>query len=323
MYVRYLQRAWLRGALAAGAAFGGPIVVDGQAMDPMMSAFIRFANKTRRSGPAALPVLRKRYASAPGLTGLPPDRSVRVTDVAAGARPARRYEPATPPRADMLYFHGGGFILGSLDTHDGLCRRLAARAGLRVTSVEYRLAPEHPFPAAFEDACAAWAWAKSSGPGPWVIGGDSAGANLAAVQALDGAARLQVLLYPAVDLLHEDGLYPSILQFWDGYLLTGDGMRECTRLLIPPQQDPADPRLSPIRADLSRAAPALIVTAGFDPLRDQGRAYAAALQRAGVRAHLLEERALPHGFADFAGVVPAARRAVDRIADAIRVELGR
>jgi acetyl esterase len=154
-----------------------------------------------------------------------------------------------------------------------------------------------------------------------VIGGDSAGANLAAVQALDGAARLQVLLYPAVDLLHQDGLYPSIMRFWDGYLLTGDGMRECARMLIPPEQDPADPRLSPIRADLGRAAPALIATAGFDPLRDQGRAYATALQKAGVRAHLVEECALPHGFADFAGVVPAARRAVDRIADAIRAEL--
>lgn len=290
-------------------------------MDPMMSAFVRFANKTRRSGHAALPVLRERYASAPAMTGLRPDRSVRVTGIVAGGRPARRYEPDSAVLADMLYFHGGGFILGSLDTHDALCRRLAVRAGLRVTSVDYRLAPEHPFPAAFEDACAAWAWAQRSVPGPWVIGGDSAGANLAAVQALDGTARLQVLLYPAVDLLHQDGLYPSITRFWDGYLLTGDGMRECARMLIPPEQDPADPRLSPIRADLARAAPALVVAAGFDPLRDQGRAYAIALQKAGVRAHLLEECALPHGFADFAGVVPAARRAVDRIADAIRAEL--
>ena len=126
-----------------------------------------------------------------------------------------------------------------------------------------------------------------------MIGGDSAGANLAAVQALDGAARLQVLLYPAVDLLHQDGLYPSIMRFWDGYLLTGDGCAECALMLIPPEQDPADPRpCSPIRADLARAAPALIVAAGFDPLRDQGRAYAMALQKAGVRAHLLEECAL-------------------------------
>ncbi len=221
----------------------------------------------------------------------------------------------------MLYLHGGGFILGSLDTHDGLCRRLAARAGLVVVAVDYRLAPEHPFPSAYEDAVAAWAAVRASGPGPWLIGGDSAGANLAAVQAIDGSARLQVLLYPVVDMLHQDGLYPSITEFWDGYLLTGEGMRQCADMLVADGQDRADPRLSPIRAELGRASPALVVTAGFDPLRDQGRAYAVALQKAGVRAHLLEECRLPHGFADFAGVVPAARRAVDRVADVIRAEL--
>ncbi len=321
MQINHFQRAWLRGALAAGAALGRPLVNDGQEMDRVMSAFVRFANRTRRSGPAELPVLRRRYASAPAITGLRPDRSVRVTDIVAGGRPARRYVPRGKPLAAMLYFHGGGFILGSLDTHDALCRRLAARARLRIIAVDYRLAPEHPFPAAYEDASAAWTWARENETGPWVIGGDSAGANLAAVQALDGTARLQVLLYPAVDLLHQDGLYPSIVKFRDGYLLTAEGMRECARLLIPAEQDPADPRLSPIRGELAQAAPALVVAAGFDPLRDQGRAYAVALQKAGVRAHLLEELSLPHGFADFAGVVPAARRAVDRIADAIRAEL--
>jgi acetyl esterase len=142
------------------------------------------------------------------------------------------------------------------------------------------------------------------------------------VLALEGGAKLQVLIYPVVDMLHQDGLYPSIVQFWDGFLLTAEGMRSCAAMLLPPEQDPADPRLSPIRADLSRAPPALVVTAWFDPLRDQGRAYVKALQRAGVSAHLLEEHRLVHGFADFAGVVPEARRAVDRIADAIRAELG-
>jgi acetyl esterase len=192
-----------------------------------------------------------------------------------------------------------------------------------VTSVDYRLAPEHPFPAAYDDAAAAWRWARESRPGPWLIGGDSAGANLAAGQALDGSALLQVLIYPAVDLLHQDGLYPSIRAFQKGFLLTAEAMTECARLLIPPGQDAGDPRLSPIRADLSRASPSLVVTAGFDPLRDQGRAYAMALQKAGRSAHLMEEMALPHGFADFAGVVPAARQAIDRIANAIRVEMGR
>ena len=163
---------------------------------------------------------------------------------------------------------------------------------------------------------------RASAPGPWLIGGDSAGANLAAAQALDGSARLQVLIYPVVDMLHQDGLYPSILTFQEGFLLTAKAMTECARLMIPPGQDAGDPRLSPIRANLGRASPALVVTAGFDPLRDQGRAYVQALQKAGCRAHLIEEMALPNAFADFAGVVPAARQAIDRIADAIRMELG-
>ena len=323
MLFNQLQRTWVRGALAAGAVLGRPLVADGLTMDPVMSAFVRFANRMRSDAPLDLATLRKRYAAAPAVTGLKPDGTVRVTAVDAGGRPARRYEPRGRAAADLLYFHGGGFIIGSVGTHDALCRRLAARTRLRITSVEYRLAPEHPFPAAYDDAAAAWRWARESGPGPWLIGGDSAGANLAAGQALDGSARLQVLLYPAVDLLHQDGLYPSILTFQEGFLLTAQAMAECARLLIPPGQDAGDPRLSPIRGDLSRASPALVVTAGFDPLRDQGRAYARALQKAGRRAHLVEEMALPHGFADFAGVVPAARQAIDRIADAIRVELGR
>jgi len=323
MQINHFQRTWLRSALAAGALFGRPLAADGQTMDPVMSALVRFANRTQRSGPAELNALRKRYASAPPVTGLKPDRSVRVTPIEVAGRPARRYDPRTTPLGDMLFFHGGGFILGSLDTHDALCRRLSARARLRITSVDYRLAPEHPFPAAFDDASAAWGWARAQGAGPWLIGGDSAGANLAAALAVDGSAKLQVLLYPAVDMLHQDGLYPSVTTFYEGYLLTAEGMRECARLLIPPEQDPGDPRLSPIRAELGGASPALIMTAGFDPLRDQGRAFAAALQKAGVNAHLLEETALPHGFADFAGVVPAARQAIDRLAKAVTVELER
>lgn len=318
----YFQRAFIRSALSAGALLGSPIVAHGQTMDPMMSAFVRFANRSRRSVLPELGALRARYASAPAVTGLKPDRSVRVTEIDAGGRPARQYEPPHKPIGDMMYFHGGGFIIGSLDTHDALCRRLSARTCLRIVSVDYRLAPEHPFPAAYDDASAAWGWARGRGTGPWLIGGDSAGANLATVQALDGSARLQILLYPAVDMLHQDELYPSVIDFGDGYLLTAEGMRECARLLIPPEQDAGDPRLSPIRAELGRASPALVMIAGFDPLRDQGRAYGMALQKAGVRTHVIEEKGLPHGFADFAGVVPAARRAVDRIADAIRVELG-
>jgi acetyl esterase len=322
MRPRYIQRAWLRGVLAAGAALRRPIVVDGKAMDPMMSAFVRFV-RAMRGDPGGLPGLRRRYATAPGVTGLLPDRTVRATSFNAAAMRMRRYEPPWPSRATMLYFHGGGFIMGSLDTHDGLCRRLAARAGLQIVSVEYPLAPEHPFPAAHDDAARAWAWVAANVPGKLLVGGDSAGANLAAGLALSGQPALQVLIYPAVDMQHVDGLYPSIERYGDGFLLTKEGMRECARLLIPPKQDPADIRLSPIHADLSRASGAVITVAGFDPLLDQGKAYARALHKAGVPAHVLDEAGLVHGYADFAGVVPEARRAVDRIAVAIRAELDR
>lgn len=254
--------------------------------------------------------------------GLPADVTAQPTE-ANGVRAEWTSTPDADPAHVVLYLHGGGYVLGSLDSHRHLAAEIGRTCGARTLAVEYRLAPEHPFPAAFNDASAAWQWARAQGAGPWLIGGDSAGANLAAALAVDGSAKLQVLLYPAVDMLHQDGLYPSVTIFYDGYLLTAEGMRECARLLIPPEQDPADPRLSPIRAELSGASPALIMTAGFDPLRDQGRAFAAALQKAGVNAHLLEETTLPHGFADFAGVVPAARKAIDRLAKAVTVELER
>ena len=321
MQTKFWQRAALRAGLAAGAAAGGPIRLHGLTMNPVMSALLRFARRMPRDPASGLASLRRQYAAAAGLTGLRRDWRVQAEVLEVAGRPARRYTPPGETLGSMLFFHGGGFIMGSVDTHDALCRRLAMRAGLRIVSIEYRLAPEHPFPAAHDNAAAAFAWAGDALPKPLLVGGDSAGANLAAGLALAGGVRLQVLLYPVVDMLHQDGTYPSIVQFWDGFLLTADGMQECVRLLVPADMDRGGPRLSPIRADLSRAAPALVMTAGFDPLRDQGSAFVAALRDAGREAALLEEPGLLHGFADFAGVVPEARRAVDRLAAAIRREL--
>ena len=205
--------------------------------------------------------------------------------------------------------------MGSPATHDALCRRLARLGGVRVINASYRLAPEHPFPAAHDDAAAAWDWVRANRPGPHLAGGDSAGGNLAA--GLPGAA-LTVLLYPVVDMVEDEGSYPSIGLFGEGFLLTRQGMEECARLLIPAGADRTDARLSPVRGDLGGVAPTVVSVAGFDPLRDQGRAWAGAVRAAGQRAELLEEPGLIHGFADFAGVVPAARRAVDRVAGALR-----
>jgi acetyl esterase len=326
---QFWSRAGVRAGLAFGALMGRPIEAAGQRMDPTMSALIRFVRKLPQGGAPAsggglhgLQAFRKQYEAAPGLTGLHPDPLVPPQPV-AGLPGAREYLPLTAPRATMLYFHGGGFIIGSPATHDALCRRLARRAGVRVINAAYPLAPEHPFPAAHDAAAAAWAWVRANRPGPYILAGDSAGANLAAGLGLgDGqGAALTVLLYPVTDMLHQDGLYPSIELFREGYLLTAAGLEECARLLLRPGADRADLRLSPQRADLSRAAPSLVMTAGFDPLRDQGRAWVTALQASGRPAWLLEEEGLVHGFADFAGVVPAARRAVDRLAAAVAERL--
>ena len=301
-------------------------------MDPMMATLVRTA---RRMAPgqgapeaagvdaASLGALRRQYALSPGLVGLWPDRTVEVEDALAGGVPARRYVPPGTARGTLVFLHGGGFMMGGLDSHDALCRAIAAEAGLRVLSVAYRLAPEHPYPAAADDALAAWDWAVAHEEGPLGVGGDSAGGNLAAVVAAArpgaGGPALQALLYPVVDMVGE---YASITTFGKGFLLTEEGLHACAGMYMPDGVDRAGPRLSPLRADLRGTAPAVIAAAGFDPLRDQGAAYAAALTAAGVPVTSWCEEGLVHGFADFAGVVPAARRAVWRWIEAVRQGMG-
>ncbi len=312
----------------AGSVGGAPIEVDGQRMDPVMATLVRAA---RRMAPgqgapdaaagvdaASLAALRRQYASSPGLVGLWPDRRVRTENVAAGGVPARRYVPPGATRGTLVFLHGGGFIMGGLESHDALCRMIAAETGLRVLSVAYRLAPEHPYPAAADDALAAWDWAAAHEAGPLGVAGDSAGGNLAAVVAAErsgaGGPVLQALLYPVVDMVGE---YASIATFGTGFLLTEAGLHACAALYMPDGVDRAGPRLSPLRTDLRGVAPAVIAAAGFDPLRDQEAAYAAALTAAGVPVMSWCESGLVHGFADFAGVVPAARRAVRRWVEAV------
>ena len=327
----FWRRAGMRAGLAFGAATGGSLVADGKTMDPTMSALVRFVRKLPPKPQQDIKRLRTEYAALLELTGLRPDPGVTTVPAKIPGLPlAREYVPAragAKPRGTMLYLHGGGFIMGSTADRDGVCRRLAAGTGLRVVSAGYRLAPEHPFPAAHDDAAAALEWVRQryGGAGPLMVAGDSAGANLAASLAreggVDGDIAGQVLIYPVVDMREVAGRYPSLHIFAEGYLLTAAAMQACAVALLPPGTDPDDARLSPIRADLARAAPALVVVAGFDPLRDQGTAYAAALRAAGRRAELLEEDGLVHGFADFAGMVPAARRAVDRVVAGVRAML--
>lgn len=308
-------------------------------LDPGVAAML--AAENRRQGPDLidLPLERMREVFATGKLGREPPlpelasvRDLRV-DGAAGPLRGRLYEPnGAAPRGPLLvYFHGGGFVIGSVETADGLCRRLAAAARLRVLSVGYRLAPEHPFPAAHDDAAAAvsWAWREADrldiDRGRVAVGGDSAGANLAASAALalrGGAAgklAFQLLLYPVTQYTHTT---PSMQRFGEGYFLSRREMDFFRACLFGGANPAADPRLSVLEADLAGAPPALVVTAGFDPLRDDGCAYAEALRRAGVAVELCDYPGMIHGFFGLAGISPTVLTAVEETARKLAAALG-
>jgi acetyl esterase len=231
-----------------------------------------------------------------------------------GAIPARRYAPPGRALDDtmLLWFHGGGWVTGDLDTHDQVCRLLCAAASLVVVSVEYRLAPEAKFPAAADDCLAAYEWALTRA-GRVVVGGDSAGGNLAAVVALDARERglpqpaLQILVYPVTDYELDS---PAMVDNATGYFLEADSMRWFWGHYARDDADFADWRFSPLRAaDHSGLAPAIVITAQYDPLRDQGAAYAARLRAAGVPTEYLCAEGLIHGFFGLHAFMPPAEEA--------------
>jgi acetyl esterase len=251
----------------------------------------------------------------------------------AGAIPIRIYKPqATAGRKlpAMLWFHGDGWCLGSIDAYDPVCRFFAARCEMVVVAVDYRLAPEHRFPAALEDGMAAWqflaseAAALGADPAQLVIAGDSAGGNLATVLAADlrgAAARpaFQLLIYPICDLALDT---PSMRSCGNGFLLTRDMLAWFRELYLAEEMQHDDPRASPLHLpDLSAMPPALVVTAGFDPLRDEGKAYAERMKAAGVAAIHREFDTLTHGFIGMRGTLQGAARAMDEIAAGLRHEL--
>ncbi len=225
-----------------------------------------------------------------------------------GDIPIRTYRPEVDgPTPTIAFFHGGGFVIGDIETHDDQARLLCRDVGIVVVSVDYRLAPENKFPAGFEDCLAATRWVSDhvgelgGDPARIVVGGDSAGGNLAAAVALavrDTGPRLaaQFLIYPGVDFV-EDADYPSRVENAEGYYLTAEEMTWFGNHYIDPSTDLNDPRASPIRAaDLSGVAPAVIGTAEYDPLRDEGEAYAKALADAGVDVRLQRYDGMIHGF---------------------------
>ena len=229
----------------------------------------------------------------------------------------RVYRPSSDVLPALVYFHGGGWTIGDLDTHDVLCRQLAAGARCAVFSVDYRLAPENPFPAAVEDAVAATRYILSN-PGPLkvdasriAVGGDSAGGNLAAVAALELRKHdlaCQLLIYPATDQRCE---FDSHSRNGEGYLLTKQGIEFFRAGYLPKRKDWTDWRASPLlAADHRGVAPAYVLTAGFDPLLDEGRAYADKLSSAGVEVEYREYADMIHGFILFGGVLDTANAAV-------------
>ncbi len=272
------------------------------------------------------------------LSGQAPDIARTVNkrfDASDGPIAIRLYYPEYEPQSSLplvVYFHGGGWSFGSIETHDNVCRTLCAGAACIVASVDYRLAPEHKFPMAVEDAIAASLWAYDNAsvlgadPARIVLAGDSAGANLAAVASLAARDRGypdllgQLLIYPATDMAMS---HPSHKVFGDGYRLTRPLMVWSSTNYLRDGPDIMDPRASPLRAkDHSGLPPAIIVTAGFDPLRDEAAAYAAKLRNAGVEVQYRCFDNLIHGFINLTGVVDAAARALEEITVMVKNTLG-
>jgi acetyl esterase len=242
-----------------------------------------------------------------------PVRNFQIPGPTGPIRVRHYAAPLSGSRPLVVFYHGGGFVLGSLDSHDQPCRILCAQAGVDVLSVDYRLAPEHPFPAGPEDASAAYRWARENAAllgtdGKLATCGDSAGANLATVVALMAKSaglpvpHAQFLLYPTVN---RAGAWRSMELFAQHYFLTARDIAWCTELYVG-SADLRNPLISPLLApDLSGIGPAFVVTAGFDPLRDEGEAYEKALRQAGNSTHGYRAPDMIHGFINSTGISPA------------------
>jgi len=315
---------------------GKPTEIAGQRLDLQMQWLCKLAALGRPESPPVSEVPQVRAdmeAFAPALSGSGgPDvaREDRRIEGGRGSIPLRIYRPGTADLPVLVYYHGGGWVLGSIESHDGLCAQLATDARCTVVSVDYRMAPEHPFPAAVDDAIDAFRWVREHAqglggdPARVAVGGDSAGGNLAAVVSQQCAAfgepgpSLQFLIYPATDLSRDSASHAT---YGEGFYLTRVRMEWFKDIYIP-LEERADVRASPLRSkEFTGQPPAQVITAGFDPLRDEGRAYADALEAAGVAVTYKNYEGLIHGFASMAGLIPAARAAYGDMVETFRALL--
>jgi acetyl esterase len=304
-----------------------------RAVHPDLAALVRATKAAGAPALGSLPPAEARLNYSASRRALQPtfDPVAAVEDITiagpGGTLALRLFRGA--PRAEsplpcLLFLHGGGWVLGNLESHEGICRRIAAMAGCCVMAVDYRLAPEHPFPAAVEDSAAALHWlAKHAGSlgidaTRIAVGGDSAGGNLAAVLALmgrDGSlprAMYQVLLYPVTDLAMNGESYERSLE---GMPLTTGSMRYFIDHYIPKKAERLDWRASPLRAaSLEGAPPALVLTCGHDPLCTEGQLYAGRLEREGVRVIALHLSDQAHGILNMGKVIGVAASIIDFVA---------
>ncbi|MFZ0833753.1 MAG: alpha/beta hydrolase, partial [Mycobacterium sp.] len=313
--------------------------IDGNTLDPTLQLAL---NTLKLSGEADLTARedveysRQRIRSMAATIDRNPLPVGNVTALSipgpGGPIPARHYRPPNDDiRPLLIYIHGGGWVVGDLDSHDNVCRFLCRNAGIHVLSVDYRLAPEHPAPAAVDDCYAAYRWALEHGeelgtqPGVVAVGGDSAGGNLSTVISRlgrdDGVPpALQLLLYPVTD---QRGATTSRALFASGYFLTAHDLVWCREQYVGTSPlDVTDPVVSPLLADDLAGLPrALVITAGFDPLRDEGDAYASALRDAGVTVDHRQMPTLIHAFCNYWPLGGGSAVAMAEIVSALRAHL--
>ncbi|WP_347551040.1 alpha/beta hydrolase [Pseudalkalibacillus hwajinpoensis] len=296
-----------------------------QAKPPLYNLSLDDARKQCNSGSTMMAGERESVASVID----------RVIELDTGRINLRSYYPAFAPDAEVLpalvFYHGGGFVLGNLDTHDAFCRILSNRGECVVVSVDYRLAPEHKFPVATDDAYLALTWVYEHADELGLmkdriaVGGDSAGGNLAAVIAIRAQEKdapsiaYQLLIYPTVDSTTP---YPSYKENGDGFFLTAADMKWFQEQYVEEKTDKFNPYLSPIHfKNLGVLPSAHVVTAEFDPLRDEGEAYAERIKEAGGKVSVKRYDRMVHGFISMTGVVPEAYAAVEEMGEVLRKAL--